>query len=184
MTDRDDVETKLQAYSALVARWAPRIDLLAPGDLGRFRQRHIEDCLRLAPLLQNLPDGAAVDVGSGAGLPGVVLAIAAPERPWRLLEPRAKRAAFLEEVVRELRLATVEVYRITAEQAGSDAALKGTHVLAVARAVAPPQKSLALLQPLLAPGGIAAVFVGKTGEIPPRAKEWQPGIIVIGGLEP
>jgi 16S rRNA (guanine527-N7)-methyltransferase len=181
VTDADAVETKLDAYSALVAKWASRIDLLAPGDLARFRQRHIEDCLRLVPLLRKLPGGSAVDVGSGAGLPGVVLAIAAPERPWRLLEPRAKRAAFLEEVVRELDLVRVEVFPITAEQAASDAAFKAVHVLGVARALAPPYKSFELIQPLLSPGGTAVVFVGKTAQIPAGAKEWQRGIIFRGG---
>lgn len=179
MTEPDAVESKLTAYSALIQKWAPRIDLLAPGDVGRFRKRHIEDCLRLAPLLRDLPEGTAVDVGSGAGLPGVVLAITAPERSWRLLEPRGKRAAFLEEVVRELGLPNVQVSPITAEQAASDAALKGAHVLAVARALAPPPRSFELLRPLLSPSGIAVVFVGKTAQIPAGAKEWQRGIIVM-----
>jgi 16S rRNA (guanine527-N7)-methyltransferase len=178
MTEPDAVEAKLEAYSALIRKWAPRIDLLAPGDVGRIRERHIEDCLRLAPLLGELPGGTAVDVGSGAGFPGIVLAIAGRERAWNLLEPRSKRAAFLDEVVRELGLTTVRVCRLTAEQAASDPDLKARHVLAVARALAPPDKSFDLLEPLLVPGGTAAVFVGKTAQIPPGAKEWQRGIAV------
>jgi 16S rRNA (guanine527-N7)-methyltransferase len=179
MTETDVVESQLTAYWALVRKWAPRIDLLAPGDVGRFRKRHIEDCLRLRPLLRELPEGTAVDVGSGAGLPGLVLAIAAPRRPWRLLEPRGRRAAFLEEVVRELGLANVQVSPITAEEAASDPALRGAHVLAVARALAPPHKSFGLLRPLLSSLGIAVVFVGKNAQIPAGAKEWQRGIAVV-----
>jgi 16S rRNA (guanine527-N7)-methyltransferase len=154
------------------------LDLIAPGDLERFRQRHIDDCLRLLPLLEELPAGPAVDVGSGAGLPGIVLAIAGPERTWRLLEPRGKRAAFLEEAVRRLELATVEVLPLSAQQAASDPVLRRAHLLAVARAVAPPKQSFALLEPLVAADGTAAVFAGKTAETPPGAKEWQRGIFV------
>jgi 16S rRNA (guanine527-N7)-methyltransferase len=178
MNDLDGVGSELDAYSELVATWAPRMDLIAPRDLPRFRERHIDDCLRLLPLLQELPAGTAVDVGSGAGLPGIVLAIAAPDRPWRLLEPRVRRAGFLEEVVRRLGLAHVEVFAITAQQAAGDPALRGAHVLASARAVAGAQESLDLLRPLLSRTGTSAVFVGKTAQIPPGAEEWQRGIIL------
>jgi 16S rRNA (guanine527-N7)-methyltransferase len=162
-----------------VSEWAPRVDLVAPGDLDRFRERHVDDCLRLLSLEDAAGRGPAVDVGSGAGLPGIVLAIARPERLWRLVEPREKRTAFLEEVVRELGLGNVEVVRKTAQQAALDPRLARAHVLAVARAVAPPARSLELLTPLVTPGGIAAVFVGKTGTIPVGAKEWHRGIAVL-----
>jgi 16S rRNA (guanine527-N7)-methyltransferase len=178
MTATTGVGAKLDAYSALVTAWAPRLDLIAPRDLGRFRQRHIDDCLRLAPLLEGVPAGPAVDVGSGAGLPGIVLAIAGPERTWRLLEPRGKRAAFLEEVARTLDLGAVEILPLSAQQAAADPGLRRAHLLAVARAVASPKQSFALLRPLVAAGGTAAVFAGKTAEIPPGAKEWQRGIFV------
>ncbi|MGH2757021.1 MAG: RsmG family class I SAM-dependent methyltransferase, partial [Actinomycetota bacterium] len=65
---------KLAAYAALVRTWANRLDLVAPGDLDRFEERHIADSLRLLPLLERLPEGPCVDVGSGAGLPGIPLA--------------------------------------------------------------------------------------------------------------
>jgi 16S rRNA (guanine527-N7)-methyltransferase len=166
----------LDSYSALVSEWGQKLDLVAPGDLVRFRERHIDDCLRLVRLLTACPAGPAVDVGSGAGLPGMVLAIALPEREWRLLEPRSRRAAFLEHAVRALEIPNVEVVSTTAE--GAPARLQGAHSFAAARALAPPPRALALLRPLLAPGGWAAVFVGKTAQTPPGAEEWEPGIIV------
>jgi 16S rRNA (guanine527-N7)-methyltransferase len=161
-----------------VAAWAPRFDLVAPGDIARFRTRHTNDCLRLLPLVDGLGDGNAIDVGSGAGLPGLVLAIARPDREWLLLEPRQKRAGFLEEAVRELELPNVGVLPITAERAATRPALAQGHIFAVARALASPQRSLDLLRPLVAPGGTAAIFVGKTGETPREAKEWEPGICI------
>jgi 16S rRNA (guanine527-N7)-methyltransferase len=175
---------RLAAYEDLVTAWAPRFDLVAPGDVPRFRTRHIDDCLRLVPLLDSLGEGPAADVGSGAGLPGIVLAIAEPDRPWHLLEPRQKRAAFLEETARELGLGHVSVFPVTAQQAALQEDLSGVHVFAVARAVAPPQSSLDLLKPLLAPAGTAAVFVGKTGQVPIEAKEWQAGIAIFRPRSP
>jgi 16S rRNA (guanine527-N7)-methyltransferase len=153
------------------------VDLISPGDLPRFRERHIDDCLRLLPLCDETEAGPAVDVGSGAGLPGIVMAAMRPLRLWRLLEPRSKKVAFLELVVRELDLANVEVHPITAQEAAADPRLQEAHVLAVSRALAPPAQSLAWLRPLVRPRGRAVVFVGKTAEVPSGAQEWADGLI-------
>jgi len=156
--------------------WAPRLNLVSAVDLHRLRERHIDDSLRLAPLLDELPPGPCIDVGSGAGLPGLPLAIAGPSRSWRLLEPRRRRAAFLEEVVRELDL-DVEVVALTAEQAASE--LGPAHALAVARALAEPPVALARLRPLVATNGVAALFLGPGAELPPGAEEWTHGIAIV-----
>ena len=169
---------KLDEYAALVRLWAPRLDLVSPSDLERFEERHIADSLRLAALLDELPEGPCIDVGSGAGLPGVPLAIARPARSWRLLEPRARRAAFLEEVVRSLDL-TCEVVPLSAEQAAVEGRFRGVHALGAARALAPPAEALSLVAPLVRAGGVAALFVGARAELPPRAALWAPGIAII-----
>lgn len=150
---------------------------MAPADLNRLEERHIDDSLRLLPLLNNLPPGPCIDVGSGAGLPGIPLAIAS-DRHWRLLEPRARRTAFLEEVVRELDL-DCEVLSMSAEAAAKVDRLAGAHVLATARALAPPASAFELLLPLVASHGTAAVFVGTGAEIPSGAEEWKPGIATM-----
>lgn len=123
-----------------------------------------------------MPDGPLADVGSGAGLPGVPLAIADPSRHWRLIEPRARRAAFLEEVVRTLEL-DCEVLTMTAVQAS--ARLSGAHQLVVARALAPPAEALETIRPLVAHGGVAAIFVGESAQIPPEAEIWAPGVAIL-----
>ncbi len=169
---------KLAEYAALVRLWAPRVDLVSPGDLERLEERHIADSLRLAPLLDELPEGPCIDVGSGAGVPGIPLAIARPDRRWRLLEPRARRAGFLEEVVRSLDL-TCEVIQETAERAAVDARLRGIHALGAARALAAPAEALSLVAPLVRAGGATALFVGARAELPPRAALWAPGIAII-----
>ena len=172
------VEERLQAYEALLVSWAPRLDLISPGDLGRIRERHIDDSLRALPLLDTVEPGPCMDVGSGAGLPGIPLAVASG-RPWRLLEPRRKRAAFLEEVLRELGLTACEVVAASAEQAALDARWAGAHPAVIARAVAPPAPAAQLCEPLVAPGGVTILFVGAGAEIPPEAEEISPGLITI-----
>lgn len=154
------------------------MDLVAPGDVARVEERHIEDSLKALPWLLRAPAGPCVDVGSGAGFPGIPLAIAEPSRTWRLLEPRTRRAAFLEEAVRELRI-DCEVLPLRAEDAAADPRLAGTHPFAVARALAEPPVALDLLVPLVAPGGFAMVFVGAGAE-PPRGAEVVPeGLAIV-----
>jgi 16S rRNA (guanine527-N7)-methyltransferase len=171
-------EARLDAYTALVQRFSTRLNLVSSGDMARFRTRHIDDSLRLLPLLDELPPGPCVDVGSGAGLPGIPLAIAGPARVWRLLEPRPARAAFLDEVVRDLGLET-EVLAVTAATGLARPGFRSGHALATARALASPGKALSMILPLVASGGVAAVFLGADSEVPEGAEEWEPGIAIV-----
>jgi 16S rRNA (guanine527-N7)-methyltransferase len=168
---------RLAAFADLVQDWAPKLDLVAPGDLDRFEERHIADSLRLLDLLSGAPKGPCIDVGSGAGLPGIPLAIAS-DRYWRLLEPRSRRAAFLEEVVRELGL-DCEVVTKTAEDAAQDPQLASAHALATARALAPTERARQLIEPLIVPGGIAAIFIGASVEPGPDFRVWRQGIAIV-----
>jgi len=178
-------EDALAAYARLLRWWAPRVDLVAPGDLARLESRHIDDSLKARETVASAPDGPALDAGSGAGFPGVPLAIAAPGRWWRLLEPRAKRAAFLDEVVRELDL-SAEVVRRTTQQAAADPSLAAAHAVVTARALAAPAVAFELVAPLVAPAGLRIVWVGSDSEIPADAEELQGGLAIIGrrGPEP
>lgn len=171
-------DERLDAYSALVEAWSPRLDLVSAGDLKRVRERHVNDSLRVLPLVEAAPPGPCIDVGAGAGFPGIPLAICS-ERPWRLLEPRRRRAAFLEQVVRELQLECEVVVR-SAQQAAQDPLLRRCHVIATARALAPPAEAAALCRPLVAPMGRVALFVGPAADIPPDAEEIAPGLITLG----
>lgn len=169
----------LAAYAALVRKWAPRLDLVSPGDLERLEERHIEDSLRVVPLLDELPHGACADIGSGAGLPGIPLAIARPERHWTLIEPRHRRAAFLEEVVRDLAV-DARVVAKSAEACAKDPDLAGRHVLATARAVADAAHVRSLAEPLLDSGGVTVAFEGEGNRRrPPGAEEWAPGLTIM-----
>jgi 16S rRNA (guanine527-N7)-methyltransferase len=172
----------LAEYAALVRRWAPRLDLVAPGDLPRFEERHIADSLRAGPLVDSLPPGPAVDVGSGAGLPGIPLAISANPRHWRLLEPRPRKAAFLEECVRVLDL-DCEVLTLTAQEAARRSELFGGHVCAWARAVANPAEAFRLLLPLVRRDGVAGIFASAAMRLPADAERVSEGLAIMRGMK-
>ena len=172
----------LAAYVGLLRWWAPRVDLIAPGDLERLDSRHIEDSLKALEVVESAPEGVALDAGSGAGLPGIPLAIMGNRR-WRLLEPRTRRAAFLEEVVRELDL-DAEIVRMTTQEAASDPRLAAAHLVVTARALAPPSVAFELTAPLVAPEGLRIVWVGSTAEIPRDAERLPEGLAIIGTRGP
>jgi 16S rRNA (guanine527-N7)-methyltransferase len=167
----------LEEFASILRRHSGRVDLVSPQDLDRLESRHIADSLKALDAVDAAPPGPAVDLGSGAGFPGIPLAIAS-RRQWRLLEPRRRRAAFLEEVVRELGL-DCEVLTLTAEEASRHPSLAGAHSVATARAVAAPARSLDLLRPLIGPGGWALVWVGEGSEMPPETREVGPGIAMM-----
>jgi 16S rRNA (guanine527-N7)-methyltransferase len=172
------MEEALAAFEELVRRFSGRLNLVAAADLPRLRERHSADSLRLLPFAESTT-GACIDVGSGAGFPGIPLALALPDRVWRLLEPRRRRAAFLEEVVRDLDLDNVEVIALSAQQAATDPRLAGAHGFAAARALAPPAQAFALLKPLTASGGVCALLFGERAEIPSEAEEPSEGIAIV-----
>jgi 16S rRNA (guanine527-N7)-methyltransferase len=170
-------DPRFDTFCELIRRHATKLNLVSPADLAVLEERHIADSLRAAPLLDQAPPGVCADVGSGAGFPGIPLAIARPERRWRLIEPRRRRAGFLEEVVRTLGLDSVEVVGQSAEDAARD--LGATHALVTARAVASPDQTIALMAPLAIPGGLLVLFHGRRATLPPGAEEWQEGLAIV-----
>lgn len=138
----------------LEERAVPR-GFVATGDRGRVVPRHI---LESAAVLQWLPrEGSVVDVGSGAGLPGLVLACLR-EDPVVLVEAQARRAAFLRETAHQLGI-QVEVLHASAEDAARGA-LREAASAATARALARPPVALELTLPFVAPEGMVALLTG------------------------
>jgi 16S rRNA (guanine527-N7)-methyltransferase len=128
--------------------------LLGPREVDRLWSRHLLNSAALAPLLH---DGATVvDVGSGAGLPGIPLLLARPDLRMTLAEPLLRRVTFLEEVCRDLGL-DVDIQRRRAE----DLPRAGWQVV-VARAVAPLSRLVPLTVPLLRPGGVLVALKGSS----------------------
>jgi 16S rRNA (guanine527-N7)-methyltransferase len=99
---------KLEAFEVLIRERAIPLGMVAKADEGRLRERHIHDSLRAATVV-SVTDRSAYDLGSGAGLPGVVVAIACPDLRMTLVESRRPRAAFLQLVVDRLGLSNTAV---------------------------------------------------------------------------
>lgn len=99
---------RMSAHQTLLARWAPRINLVGNADPRVTVEMHFLDSLALLRLIPD-DETAWMDVGSGAGFPGLVLAAARPERPITLLEPAAKRVSFLSQAAAAMRECSIEV---------------------------------------------------------------------------
>jgi 16S rRNA (guanine527-N7)-methyltransferase len=155
---------RLKQFESLLEARAVPLGLIARNDSGRTWTRHIEDSLRARACL--LPrDHTVVDLGSGAGLPGLPLAIAEPARRFVLVEPRERRAAFLEWVVAELGLRNVHVEAIAAEQ------FRTSTPLCTARALAAMEACWRLASPVLEAGGRLLYFAGAHWK-PPDRQTW------------
>ena len=136
---------KLAAFEALVSRWNARGNLIARGDIPHLRERHVADSLALLPWVT----GRLADVGSGAGLPGIPLAIARPSTPVVLIERSTRKCAFLRHAVMELELPNVDVVTRDARHRAEPSAFDTVTV----RAVAPPLKAWNLVRHLVGLGG-------------------------------
>ena len=182
----ESIEARLRAYAALLARWTRRINLVSRGDEGQIWARHVLDSLRLATLI---PAGVerAIDLGSGAGLPGLVLAVATGVH-FDLVESDRRKAMFLQEAQRvtgapaAVHCGRIESLAITPAR------------LVTARALAPLEQLLSLAAPLLTPDGVGLFPKGAraAAEIEAARRRWRfdveragsasSPILVISGL--
>ncbi|WP_173921884.1 16S rRNA (guanine(527)-N(7))-methyltransferase RsmG [Agromyces sp. Marseille-P2726] len=144
---------RAREFANALARHGEELGLIGPVELPRLWTRHILNSALVAPLLR---PGRVGDVGSGAGLPGIVLAIARPDVQFTLIEPMERRVAWLERQVRELELANVDVMRARAE----DAALRGELDQVTARAVSALRTLLPITAPLVRSGGELVLMKG------------------------
>ncbi|MGB9280756.1 MAG: 16S rRNA (guanine(527)-N(7))-methyltransferase RsmG [Pseudonocardiaceae bacterium] len=149
-----------ERYAAMLAGPGVSRGVIGPREADRLWERHL---LNSAVLGELIPQGARVlDVGSGAGLPGIPLALARPDLAMVLLESMARRVAWLTEVVAVLGIA-VSVHRGRAEDPQVRAQLGGNDVV-TARAVAPLGRLVSWCLPLVAPGGRLLAVKGATAE--------------------
>ena len=146
----------LEVFEGLLAKHAVPRGMVAASDLEHLRERHILDSLRAVPYL---PPGAlaVVDLGSGAGLPGIPVAIARQDLTVTLSEPRQARAAFLELVVERLELTNARVFPKPAEELAA-----GRTAICFARGFRDPSGTWAIARELLAPGGELIYWGGTT----------------------
>lgn len=147
--DRIDVA---RAFTAALAREGEERGLIGPLELPRLWTRHILNSVIAAPLFY----GSVADIGSGAGLPGIVLAISRPDVQWTLVEPMERRVVWLNEQVSALELGNVTVLRARAEDVRST---DGFDVV-TARAVSALRTLIPITAPLVRDGGELALLKG------------------------
>lgn len=173
------------AFAGLLTGAAIERGLLGPREADRVWERHL---LNSAALRDVVPVHASVvDIGSGAGLPGIPLWLARPDLRMTLVEPMQRRVEFLYECILQLGI-TVEVFRGRAEELPSQSA-----DVAVARAVAPLQRLLPLVVPVLRRPGRVAALKGRTAEVEissatPLLRRWPGATLTLdevptGGAE-
>jgi 16S rRNA (guanine527-N7)-methyltransferase len=143
------------AYASILATRGVAHGLLGPREVPRLWDRHLLNCAVVAELVGQR-GGTLLDLGSGAGLPGLVLAMVLPDTVVTLLEPMERRCRFLTDCVTELRLTNVKVLRGRAE----DITLR-TDVV-TARAVAPLPRLAELAMGVVRPGGMVLAIKGRT----------------------
>lgn len=144
----------VQRYVDLLAGTATERGLLGPREVGRLWDRHVLNC---GVIHEVIPQGSEVaDIGSGAGLPGIVLALHRPDLTVTLVEPMLRRSVFLDEAVEALGLPNTVVVRARVEE------LRGRmdFDVATARAVAPLRKLVRWTMPVLRPGGMLVAIKG------------------------
>jgi len=167
---------QLEMLCVLVRRWNDTVRLVSRRDCALLETRHVANCLTLVPLVEQLRPKAILDIGSGGGFPGLVLAIAT-EIPVHLVEADLRKAEFLREASRRLGLTTT-IHAMRAEMVDMKADL------VTARAVAPFANLWPVACRLLSEGGTGLFLKGDavTAELrhsdPGLAWSWPAGVVV------
>jgi 16S rRNA (guanine527-N7)-methyltransferase len=146
-------QDQIQRYAELLSSTGIERGLIGPKEGDRIWERHIANCI---PITTIIPQGVRVaDIGSGAGLPGIVIALARPDLKVTLIEPLQRRVDFLNEVVAELAL-DIEVIRGRAER------VKKQFEIVTARAVAPLEKLIQISWHMIPRGGSLMAIKGES----------------------
>ena len=176
-----DIQQRLLDYIALIEKWNRVYNLTAIREPEKMVSRHLLDSLAVAP---HLHAKRLLDVGSGAGLPGIPLALAKPDTHVTLLDSNHKKAAFLNQAVMELKLKNAEV---CSERVESWQTQNRFDVI-ISRAFSDMGEFVRITRHLLAPGGMFAAMKGlhpyeEIDKLPPGCKVQQVLPLAIPGLE-
>jgi 16S rRNA (guanine527-N7)-methyltransferase len=164
---------RLLDYLALLAKWNRVYNLTAIREEAQWVSLHLLDSLVVVP---HLPPGRVVDVGSGAGLPGIPIALACPDRQVTLLDSNQKKGAFLTQASTELALANVKVVIERAESYHPDTA----YDVVISRAFASIADFIRIAGHLCRPGGLLAAMKGvrPDAEIAQLPGSWKAETII------
>lgn len=167
----------LATYERELLAWNQKFNLTALRDAESIRVKHFLDSLSCALAWKSNPPRRMVDVGTGAGFPGVPLKIACPSMRLTLVESVGKKAAFCKHIVETLELEEVTVIHARAEDLGQQAEHREAYDWAVARAVANLNVLSEYLLPLVRVGGTTLAQKGETGPFEAQAAEKAMGLL-------
>ncbi|MBU0481524.1 MAG: 16S rRNA (guanine(527)-N(7))-methyltransferase RsmG [Proteobacteria bacterium] len=163
---------QFQLYCRELKKWNRRINLVGEDSDLAIVEHHFLDSLTVLPLLGDCPPPGLVDVGSGAGFPGLPLKIMRPDLPVKLVEPRGKRASFLRHIIRTLELKEAEVLECRLEENEPQLeALRHNTPLIISRAVTAISPFLEMSRPFVAEEGRVICMKGPRTEI--ELEEWK-----------
>ncbi len=170
-----------ETYARELAAWNQRISLTAISKPSEVRNKHFLDSLSCWLALRGTPIERVIDLGSGAGFPGLPLKILQPEMQLTLVESVGKKAAFLEHMVQVLGLIGVEVFNLRIEALGQDEDHRESYDWVLARALAPMSTLAEYLLPFVRVGGYALAQKGRSA--PQEVEEAMGAISKLGGGE-
>lgn len=168
---------KLFKYMNLVIEWNKKINLTAITNQDEFIVKHIVDSLTVIPYIED--EMKIIDVGTGAGFPGIPLKIANPTLKITLLDSLNKRIMFLENVIDELKLTDINTIHSRAEDCGKNKKTREKFDVAIARAVAPLNVLLEYLVPLIKVKGNCICMKSIKGQ--EEIKDANKALIVLNG---
>lgn len=174
--------TLLDSYYEELVAWNARVNLTGIVEWEAVQIQHLLDsltCLLVLPPAARSAPYAVVDIGAGAGFPGVPLKIALPHIRLTLVESVGKKTAFLQHLVQALRLVDVEVLTMRAEEAGRQPPHRAGYDLAVARAVAALPVLVEYMLPLVQVGGLAVAMKGR--DVQEEVASAQRALNALGG---
>ncbi len=168
-----------ERYRQELLEWNAKFNLTAIRDESGIRTKHFLDSLSCLLVLRENPPTRLIDIGTGAGFPGIPLKIIMPQMQLTLVESVGKKADFLRHVVQTLALDKVEVMQARAEELGQNARYREQYDWAVARAVANMPALVEYLLPLVKVGGSALMMKGENG--PAEAHSAERATHMMGG---
>jgi len=175
---QDQVDA-LNRYADLLDQWNQKINLTAIREPEEIRIKHFLDSLSCTLAIKDRPHASLIDVGTGAGFPGLPLKVLYPELQLTLVESVAKKAQFLNQVVQDLRLKQVKIVNARAETVGQQGDHRQRYDWAVARAVASLPVLCEYLLPLVRVGGYMLAQKGESAAA--ELDEALYAIQVLGG---
>ena len=173
---------QFRVYEALLIDWNSKINLTAVRDPEGIRIKHFLDSLSCVPVLGDMNGRSLIDIGTGAGFPGIPLRIVYPELRLTLVDSVGKKADFCQLVVNTLHLKGVKVLKDRSEELGADKAHREQYDAAAARAVAVMPVLCEYLLPLFRPGGQMLAMKGESA--PEETETAAAAICKLGGGEP